>query len=61
MAKTCECGRILCDLCGKNSAAVQMRNKLNGNTLKCCWECYQEIWGGKNDGKQRFVCEVRGS
>jgi hypothetical protein len=49
MDNKCECGRVLCDLCGKNSAALQMRNKLNGNTLKCCRECYQEIWGGKND------------
>jgi hypothetical protein len=49
MSKTCKCGKVLCDLCGENSAAIQMRNKLNGNTLNCCKQCYEEVWGDKRE------------
>lgn len=50
MNNECKCGRVLCDLCHENSAVVRMENKVNGNTLNCCRECYQAIWGDKDDG-----------
>jgi len=32
MDNKCKCGRVLCDLCGKNSAFIWTQNKLNGST-----------------------------
>jgi hypothetical protein len=50
MSKKCECGRTLCDLCEEKRAVLRMENRLNGNVLNVCEQCYQEVWGkGANE------------
>ena len=45
--KKCKCGRILCDLCGKKRAVAVMQNKLNGNKLNVCVDCYNSVWAAE--------------
>lgn len=45
----CDCGRTLCDLCEDKAARILMKNQINGNELKVCEECHEEIWGGTSN------------
>lgn len=49
-----------CDLCGKEiklEEKIRMTNKINGNVIDICNECYRENWEGIDE--RVFSLEVR--
>lgn len=42
----------ICELCEEKPAIFIMKNEVNGNKLKVCCCCYEELWGREDaEGK----------